>query len=336
MREPCSNRSELAENDDPFSVKWYNCLSESEPERIQNDNIRKVLEKICPTLFDEDKNPPVCCSENQVLILKKDMGAAEAVLSGCSPCYLNFRILWCQMTCSPNQHEFIVPIETWRDKYVNFTQKFVEYERAKNSNGEEEEEESLKDNETGENEKQEDESDNRIEKREEREQHGKEKRDEKGNEEEKSEEKTNNQNDEKENEKNNEIELVEHDDDLDLNREYSDDHTFEEDEWKKKRKKRQVDEQTSKPTTPKSTLKSTPKSTSKSTTLKRAQATITTSIKKATSSTKSAARLIRSTITTTTTTTEPTTTSKDYVNIVKKISYYISDESVTGLIKSCR
>lgn len=121
MRGPCATSTNLDKNDSPYDTKWYNCLYESEPLPLRSKQGLDDLKKLCAPLYEND-DTPVCCNAEQLTILKKDILAAETVLGTCASCYFNFRMLWCQSTCSPNQSEFIVPrtIET-REK-MNFTQ----------------------------------------------------------------------------------------------------------------------------------------------------------------------------------------------------------------------
>ena len=139
MREPCSARPELAEDDNPLEVKWYNCLNQSDPEPIQSERTRQVLEKLCPNFYVNNRNPAVCCSDNQVTVLKADLARAESILAQCPSCYFNFRMLWCHMTCSPDQHEFLIPRESKRLKYTDFSKQMAAYQNSYKGNGDDEE-----------------------------------------------------------------------------------------------------------------------------------------------------------------------------------------------------
>jgi hypothetical protein len=120
MRGPCATDKELDENDTPFARKWYNCLYESEPVPLQSKQGLDDFKKLCAPLYDND-DTPVCCNAEQLTILKKDLQAAEAVIGTCASCYFNFRMLWCQSTCSPNQSEFIIPRTIETRMKQNFT-----------------------------------------------------------------------------------------------------------------------------------------------------------------------------------------------------------------------
>ena len=62
-------------------------------------------------------HPPVCCTEGQVDDLLKNFGAADAILGRCPTCYYNFRVNFCDMTCSPHQGKFLKPLKTVKGPY---------------------------------------------------------------------------------------------------------------------------------------------------------------------------------------------------------------------------
>ena len=133
MREPCATSTELGEFDDPFEAKWYNCKYEDEPKPLDDKNSIDLFKKLCSPMYTDD-NMKLCCSPNQLTILKKDIATAEAVIGGCSSCFLNFRIFWCHLACDPNQADFIIPIEYQHIEYKNFTQVLHNYEKSKHDN----------------------------------------------------------------------------------------------------------------------------------------------------------------------------------------------------------
>jgi hypothetical protein len=133
LREPCATSTELGEFDDPFEAKWYNCKYEDEPKTLDDKNSIDLFKKLCSPMYTDD-NMKLCCSPNQLIILKKDIATAEAVIGGCSSCFLNFRIFWCHLACDPNQADFIIPIEYQHIDYNNFTQVLHNYEKSKHDN----------------------------------------------------------------------------------------------------------------------------------------------------------------------------------------------------------
>ena len=74
-----------------------------------------------------DDEQPLCCNPEQLSILKKDLLAAQALLGSCSSCFFNFRQLWCQFTCNPDQARFVVPSDILQMVKTNFTDKLASY-----------------------------------------------------------------------------------------------------------------------------------------------------------------------------------------------------------------
>ena len=122
MRGPCSTNNVLEINDDPLggSLKWYNCLYENEPLPLENEQGVADFKRLCAPMYKDDKQP-LCCNSEQLTILKKSLLSAEAVIGSCASCYLNFRMLWCQMTCSPNQSDFVFAKKIEEKIHINFT-----------------------------------------------------------------------------------------------------------------------------------------------------------------------------------------------------------------------
>jgi len=48
-----------------------------------------------------------CCDQSQYSLLEENLGKAMNLFGACPGCYDNFRQLWCQFTCSPDQSVFI-------------------------------------------------------------------------------------------------------------------------------------------------------------------------------------------------------------------------------------
>lgn len=122
MREPVSSLTRAKE--DPLAKTWYNGKYELEPKPLTNPRYLEDFKKMCAPLYWEsggDDNMPLCCSDNQIPILKTSLVVAEQLIGACAPCFLNFRMIWCQMTCSPNQTDFLIPIEHEIKPYQNFS-----------------------------------------------------------------------------------------------------------------------------------------------------------------------------------------------------------------------
>jgi hypothetical protein len=130
MREPCYS-SKLKKDQNPYDSTWQNCrIDYEEPAPLSDQQALENFKKLCSPLYKDDQMP-LCCSANQIFIMKKDLAQAEALLGSCASCYLNFRMLWCHMTCDPNQHEFLVATHFERRLYNNFTEALSNYQNNK-------------------------------------------------------------------------------------------------------------------------------------------------------------------------------------------------------------
>lgn len=69
-----------------------------------SDSVRKDLIELCgPKWKDSD----VCCDEDQVAALQKNLKRAVGIIESCPACKENFFNLFCTFTCSPDQSLFI-------------------------------------------------------------------------------------------------------------------------------------------------------------------------------------------------------------------------------------
>lgn len=74
-----------------------------------SDELREKLVGLCgPKWEDTD----VCCEEEQVDTLKKNLKLAESIIASCPACKENFFNIFCTFTCSPDQSLFINVTET--------------------------------------------------------------------------------------------------------------------------------------------------------------------------------------------------------------------------------
>ncbi|KAH3677177.1 hypothetical protein WICMUC_001758 [Wickerhamomyces mucosus] len=63
------------------------------------------LTQLCGTEWQN--NNAICCTSEQINSLKENLRKADSLISSCPACQKNFRNLFCQFTCSPNQSDFI-------------------------------------------------------------------------------------------------------------------------------------------------------------------------------------------------------------------------------------
>ncbi|KAK9135670.1 hypothetical protein Syun_015000 [Stephania yunnanensis] len=67
-----------------------------------DDQLSMKIQSLCPTISGN-----ICCSEAQFDTLRAQVQPAIPFLIGCPACLRNFLNLFCELTCSPNQSQFI-------------------------------------------------------------------------------------------------------------------------------------------------------------------------------------------------------------------------------------
>ena len=90
-----------------FTRKPLNCFYNGKAKNITNEKSRDILYKICPELVERDRR--VCCDYKQIVTLEKGLQSAEQMMARCPACWKNFRQLYCQMTCGPDNSLYINP-----------------------------------------------------------------------------------------------------------------------------------------------------------------------------------------------------------------------------------
>ncbi|XP_062844133.1 NPC intracellular cholesterol transporter 1 [Trichomycterus rosablanca] len=93
----CGNSTILPE-------KKYNCNYTGPPKPLPKDG-QDLLMELCPGLAYGDQR--VCCDTNQLNTLKGNIQLPLQYLSRCPACFFNFMTLFCELTCSPRQSEFL-------------------------------------------------------------------------------------------------------------------------------------------------------------------------------------------------------------------------------------
>ncbi|MCI4390967.1 hypothetical protein PGIGA_G00129000 [Pangasianodon gigas] len=84
--------------------KKYNCNYTGPPKPLPKDGQDLLLE-LCPGLVYG--NQSVCCDTQQLRTLKGNIQIPLQYLSRCPACFFNFMTLFCELTCSPRQSEFL-------------------------------------------------------------------------------------------------------------------------------------------------------------------------------------------------------------------------------------
>lgn len=135
MYDVCNNQKQLLKYSNPLESKWYNCYANRQSQTInskldftdaislKNKHEIDLYKKVCPMLYKSD-NDKLCCSYNQLLILQNDLQKAETIIGSCPSCFLNFRTMWCYLTCADNQADHVVANSIKNATYYSFTQQY--------------------------------------------------------------------------------------------------------------------------------------------------------------------------------------------------------------------
>lgn len=126
MRSPCAPHKELYQNQNPLTEKWYNCKYDGEAMPLESKEGLDDFKKLCPSMYTNDQQP-LCCNAEQLKILKNDLLTAQTLIGSCSSCYFNFRYLWCNYACHPNQSDFVIPRNVTELVHRNFTNIYESY-----------------------------------------------------------------------------------------------------------------------------------------------------------------------------------------------------------------
>ncbi|XP_010171862.2 NPC intracellular cholesterol transporter 1-like, partial [Antrostomus carolinensis] len=84
--------------------KRYNCAYDGPPIALPEDGY-DLMQELCPGLFIG--NVSTCCDVNQLQTLKNNLQLPLQFLSRCPSCFYNLINLFCELTCSPNQSDFL-------------------------------------------------------------------------------------------------------------------------------------------------------------------------------------------------------------------------------------
>lgn len=79
--------------------------------KVADSALKEKLVDLCGKKWQDT---PVCCEEEQVDALKKNLHLAEGIIASCPACRENFFNLFCTFTCSPDQSLFVNVTRTAR------------------------------------------------------------------------------------------------------------------------------------------------------------------------------------------------------------------------------
>uniref|UniRef100_H0XBD5 NPC intracellular cholesterol transporter 1 n=1 Tax=Otolemur garnettii TaxID=30611 RepID=H0XBD5_OTOGA len=104
--------------------KRYNCKYSGPPKPLPKDGPMSVFshqKELCPGFFFD--NVSLCCDVQQLQTLKDNLQLPLQFLSRCPSCFYNLLNLFCELTCSPRQSQFlnVTATEDYVDPVTNQT-----------------------------------------------------------------------------------------------------------------------------------------------------------------------------------------------------------------------
>ncbi|CAF1303346.1 unnamed protein product [Rotaria magnacalcarata] len=82
-----------------------------EPKPLPLNEIH-LLNEMCPHLAKQQGDSPrLCCDGKQLAEMQKNKDLLDNLIGRCPSCYYNLLHIFCEMTCSPNQDQFVWPLE---------------------------------------------------------------------------------------------------------------------------------------------------------------------------------------------------------------------------------
>ncbi|KAK7826859.1 hypothetical protein U0070_026455 [Myodes glareolus] len=87
-----------------FGDKRYNCKYSGPPKPLPKDGY-DLVQELCPGFFFD--NVSLCCDIQQLRTLKSNLQLPLQFLSRCPSCFYNLMTLFCELTCSPHQSQFL-------------------------------------------------------------------------------------------------------------------------------------------------------------------------------------------------------------------------------------
>ncbi|XP_051989877.1 NPC intracellular cholesterol transporter 1-like [Xyrauchen texanus] len=110
----CSNSTKVQE-------KKYNCNYTGPPKPLPDEGQELLLE-LCSSYVDAENS--FCCDTQQLKTLKGNIQIPLQYLSRCPACFFNFMTLFCELTCSPRQSQFLNATQFSPDPEHNNTNVF--------------------------------------------------------------------------------------------------------------------------------------------------------------------------------------------------------------------
>lgn len=86
----------------------YPCAYNGPAKKLTNDTTPGLddLRLICPELV-EKYGGKFCCAPAQIETLQSNLGLPQAIIGRCPSCFYNFRQIFCELACGPNQSLYL-------------------------------------------------------------------------------------------------------------------------------------------------------------------------------------------------------------------------------------
>lgn len=102
----CIWYGECGPSENPGNV--YNCKYTGPPIKQTNLTMLGMVKKLCPHLYNGDNDTSLCCDWKQFDRFAGDLAVPTQLMSRCPACFLNFRAFLCDLTCHPQQQNFLL------------------------------------------------------------------------------------------------------------------------------------------------------------------------------------------------------------------------------------
>ncbi|KAJ1522993.1 hypothetical protein ONE63_002129 [Megalurothrips usitatus] len=89
-----------------------NCAVTSPAQKLTNETGLQLLKQDCPWLYNETGDSYTCCDTDQLITMHANMLKAAGIYSRCPSCFRNFFSIFCHVTCSTAQSDFVEVVDT--------------------------------------------------------------------------------------------------------------------------------------------------------------------------------------------------------------------------------
>lgn len=85
----------------------YNCKYRGPPKPLEDaSDLQDLFKTLCPHLYNGN-DTLTCCDRKQIERLDSSISVPKSLMTRCPACLTNFKSFLCDMTCNPQQSEFL-------------------------------------------------------------------------------------------------------------------------------------------------------------------------------------------------------------------------------------